>query len=472
MLKRIYSSRVIRYFLFAVSQLIIGMTVVPFAHSEDSAMRILASCLVARGNRLYADFFEHHGPLLISAISWIFRFIHSCNPVIPRYGVYILFSIALWVVISATKSIKPALLLLFFYVLLSFTYGTTLVLSETWLMSTVILLVVLLFFHARLSKPVFWIVFGFVQLSLFSESPLYIPCAVLALLYFLTRKKYSAVSLITVSVLPSLLFFLTLVHLRGYWNNVILFNCTYVSRYTGSFPMIWISYVSQTVQNIFQIASSIQFWRYTYRFNALFECILITTWIILQIKVIKRFSFLIGLSLLLRPGNYHMLPFIFFALFEIILFLPKSKYIVWGFILLALISIRLAYTPSRYDFDALYENLTLYYGNVIREYTAPDDHILLFTGQKDDYILTNRMPGTYYYLFYPWVYDMPKANEQLLKDISNNKIKVILFDSSYLASDGANLPYFQKIVDFLDADPSYKALPLRDNGRMYISTTE
>ena len=136
--------------------------------------------------------------------------------------------------------------------------------------------------------------------------------------------------------------------------------------------------------------------------------------------------------------------------------------------LLAVVSIRLAYTPSRYDLDALYENLTAYYSSIIQKYTKPDDTILLFTGQKDNYILTNRMPATYYYLFYPWVYDMKGTKEQLEQDIHNEKAEAILFDSAYLASDGARTPYFQQFVDLLDSDTSYTLVPLRNSGRMYV----
>lgn len=467
--------RTYKYWILFVSQLFVGFFIVFREFSEDSAVKLTGACLASRGERLYVDFFEHHGPLVLTVVSWLYRVIRTCDSMAPRYFVYGLFCASLWLIYVYAKSFKTAYILLIFYVLLSVTYGTTILLSETWLVPTVLGAFTLLYFHRRLPVQTFWVLFSFVEASFFLESPLYIPCGIAVLAYFFFAGRYPRRVLLVAGLIPTMALLLY-VGIGAYVRDVIMFNLVYNAKYTGPLWVIDYQYITQLVHSILQIFTTPQFWRYTYRFNALFEGFLMVTWIgsTMRLSTVKKnrylyyFNIIIALLLFARPGNYHMLPFLFFLLVEVTYFLPMNRRGMAIMVILLLLGTRLYYSPSRYNFDNLYGGLVSYYRKIILQYTKSGDHILLFTGQKDDYLAADRMPGTSYYMFYPWVYDVPGASDQLMSDIASGKNALIIFDAAYLTPSSRKVRYIDRVYQYLSTDAAYRSVTLLNNGRMYV----
>jgi hypothetical protein len=463
--------------LLIVFQIIIILTLVPYGYSGDNAILMTSACVIHSGARMYKDFFEQHGPLMITTVSWIYKLINGCSLYIPRYVFYIMFCAVLWLIVKYSKSVKTALFLLLMYALMSVSYSTTAVLSESWMTIVSLMTFLLLFFHKQLPKILFWVLFSLVELSFFLESPVYIPCGLILLLYFLIDSRYNKETLLLTSFLPSIIFLLLFVSIKDYWHLVYVFNWQYYKAVSGWGPGLYWQYFTNTTNAVGQLFTTATFWKDTSRYRTLLEITIIVTCVALQIKnILTRkttrvviFNILIAFALFIRPDSYHMTPFLFFLLAQIVYFFPNKNIAPIIISVILLLGVRVFYSPDRYNFNALYEDRINYYNRLIVKNTKPDDSILLFTGQPDSYIATHHLPGSYYFSNLPWVGIIPGVQVRLFNDIMNNSIKFILIQptGSTLAGHPAD-SYSKKTIDFLDADPLYRLVQLPDNVRMYL----
>jgi len=464
-----------------IAQLIIAVILVPYGYASDSATHMLSSCLVSKGLRLYADFLTNHGPLMITVNSWIYKLIGNCNMLTPRFLLFIMVSAVIWLIAIYGKSMKSSFFLILMYALLSISYGTTAFLSENWMISVALTLFSLINFYKYIPRKLFFILFAFVELSLFLESPVYIPCGIIVLTYFCIKRQHDKKLLLLMGFLPSILFLLLFVPLKDYWNVVYAFNWHYYAAISRWGPYSYWNYFRISIDAVFQIFTTPKFWTNTGRFMALLELAIIATWIVIKIwkfssgkkKLDYYASLIIPLLLFMRPDSYHMIPFLFFLLAEIIYFLPKKSCSTIILAIIFLLGVRVFISPDRYYFFKLYGNTIKYYDSIVTSNTKLGDKILLFTSQPDSFLLTDRMPGSYYWSDITWASIIPGALMHIESNITKNNVKLIIIEVPQGTFAGQSAQkHVSPLLHFLDTNHSYSKtmLPI-NNALLYIRTS-
>jgi len=417
---------------------------------------------------------------MITVNSWIYKLTGACNIFIPRYFLFFIVSAIIWLIAIYGKSIKSAFFITLIYALLSISYGTTAFLSENWMISVALTLFLLINSYKHLPRILFFILFAFVELSLFVESPVYIPCGIVVLTYFSIEQKRDKILLLLTAILPSVLFLLLFVSLKDYWNVVYAFNWQYYAAISHFGPYSYWNYFRISVSEILQIFTTPDFWTNTARFMSLLELTIIGTWVGIKIwkfpsekkKINYYASLLIPLLLFMRPDDFHMIPFLFFLIAEIIYFLPKKTYSVYILAIILLLAARTFISPDRNYFFTNYKNLVSYYDSIVATNTNPDDKILLFTGQPDSYLISEHMPGSYYWSDITWGTVMPGVLSHLIRDITNNNVKLIIVEVPQGVFEGQYAKErISPVLKFLDTNPLYTktVLPV-NNAVMYLHT--
>ncbi len=447
-----------------ILQIAIAIFILPISEFSDSADNLLGGCLILNGKHIYTDFFSHHAPFMYYVAAGIHKLYGECSLLIPRYFFYILFSGSIWLLFFYTRLLRLPFVVLISYALLSIFYSTHLILAETWLINIVICTFLLLFFHEKMSKKIFFLLFLIAQFSFIVASPVYVFTNVLLMLYFFLTSSYNKYLLVVFSFIPAL-GFLILVGINSFWSNVFIFNYNYYAPYSMGILKEHLMYGISQVDNLIKILDVTTLGRYTERFALLFEGILIIAWLFVQKhvwntsskKIIVVFNILIGVSLFVRTGGHHLLPLIFFFLIEILYFLPRRK---WSFPILGillLLGIRIFIGPFFFwlnDKNVRFQSLQ----KVVTEHTNKDDSMLIYPLRPELYVASNRNPGSYYYFYLPWVADMPGTQAQIISDIKNNRVKIVIMESDWKIGNESIRSYMRGVSEFMNGSDEYQKI--------------
>jgi hypothetical protein len=80
--------------------------------------------------------------------------------------------------------------------------------------------------------------------------------------------------------------------------------------------------------------------------------------------------------------------------------------------------------------------------------------VLVYPGRSAVYLVTQRMPGSYYNQYGPCL--PPEGNERVIHDIVNNSVSLVIIDNKHNAF-GRGLPsmYLQRTIHFLESNHTY-----------------
>jgi hypothetical protein len=88
--------------------------------------------------------------------------------------------------------------------------------------------------------------------------------------------------------------------------------------------------------------------------------------------------------------------------------------------------------------------------------TTLKDSILIYPLRPEVYLLTGRMPGSYYYFFLPWNSDNPGSEATIITDIKNKKVRLIIFqDDVKIRGKYQPTIFTKRIRQYLDDNPQY-----------------
>lgn len=453
--------------LFLVFVIIcIGILLVPRLWSGDAYDNLVGGCLISHGAMIYRDFFAHHAPLPYYLVGLVDGLTGTCSYLLPQLFFFGFFVASVLLLLKYTKSFFSAFFLLFTYASLGIVYGTIFVEAESWLASVSILIFLLLFFSKQMNKFVFWTIFIIVQLSIQAAMPLYMLIALLLFLYFAMKDKAKIIYYFLASFLPFLVL-LVYLNFANYYHYVFLFNNTYYAAYVGSFLQQYVTFIPATISSLIHIAATPKDWKLIDTYAFLFSTIVMVVWISLQIAYRKKlyqhtpFLFIVNLlvfiNLSFHIGGGHMVPLVFFALTEILFIfstipLPKRYYLLLIVLFLLLARLlrfeQVLFTTQDYSEP--------YYTKFILAHSKPSDNVL-FLNKNALYILTNRMPGSYYYFLLPWVADEKGAEQRVLSDIEREKVKIIIiYNTNLIFSKHSPVQYISYIERNLKRDKHYK----------------
>ena len=441
----------IKSLCFGILTVLIGIFIVPLGQPNDSADNFLGGCLMMHGQRIYTDFMSQHNPLMYYLMAWLYKLLGRCDIVIPRFACYTLFIGILLLFIYFTKKYTVSLFLLLSYGLLAFIYTNHLVIAETWVMFTGLVTLLLLWFHRQMPRFVFWLLFIFAEFSFITANPLYIPAAGVLALYFFTERGYNKLTVVFTSVIPAILLFSTL-NLKDYVHQVINFNIYQYPFCVGSLLAIYRHYLSPAIHhlNMSDFATDRLF----------FEIILAGLVVFFNgirskkgTQTMKIGIFCVAMTVLLgiRPNDFHIQPYIFFALAQVAYFTATSNQYILGLLLVFMIRFFVPmYGPTRSDTDPDARR----YAQLVQEYSNVGDHVLIYPARPIAYLMANRIPGSYYSTF---ISCFPEDSEdRVIHDITDHIIMVVVIDNKNGLWGMGPLHNLKKITDFLQTDPKYQ----------------
>lgn len=412
---------------------IIGIYIVPIGQPGDSADNFLGGCLIFHHARLYTDFVSQHNPLMYYITAGIYNILGHCDILIPRYIFYALFVGILCMFWRLTGRFRISFVLLLTYGLLSQGYSNHLVLGETWIMFMSLLTLLLLWFYKRIPRMLFWGLFILVQFSFITVNPIYIPITFVLLFYFIKIRKYNPLTLIVASFIPALLLF-SRINMSDYVQSVIVFNQKYYPICAGSPIHIYLHYAGQVVRHL--------------NASIVLELFLGILLILVNFKrgLTGWICIIVGLLLAIRPEGFRLQPFVFYTTANVLYILPKKNTYVQFILLAIMVWIFIpVYLNAVHDPDSDAKE----YIKLINSNTQPGDKVLIYPGRAAVYIVTGRMPGSYYDYFAPCF--PPTAQDRVISDIMKNKVALVIIDNKHNAF-GKGLPrnYMTKIIEFMD----------------------
>lgn len=457
----------------------IGWLLIPQVWSGDVYGSLVGGCLISHGVKMYTGFFSHHAPLADYIAGFVDTITHTCTYILPQLFFYAFFVASVLLLVKYTESFFSASFLLVTYAAFGIVYGTTFVLAESWLDSISILLFLLLFFQKSMSNIIFWIVFIIVQFSIQTAVPLYMPIAFILLVFFAMQDKTKILYYVLGSYIPFIVFLLYL-GIANYYHAVFLFNVVYYAPYTNSYVQQYLTLVPSIVSTLIHIGIHPQDWKSMDTFAFLFTTIVLILWVFLHIKYKKKvyrkntflffINLLIFLTLSIHTGGGHLVPITFFAFAEILWIfsinpLPMVCYPVLFILFILLVRLLrfeiVLYTTEDYSQP--------FYTKFILAHSKATDKILSFPGDNALYVLTNRMPGSYYFYMLPWVSDQKGVQERVFHDIQKEKVKIIITDDTNPFVTIHSLSRFMTFIEtHLSADRHYNEVSTRKGVKIFL----
>jgi len=461
---------------------VIGILIVSRLWSGDNTDNLIGGCLISHGALIYKDFFSHHAPLSYYLVALVDKITGSCSYIFPQLFFYTFYIGCILLLLNYTKSYLSAIFLLFTYGSLGEVYGSTFVMAESWLAGVTILIFILLFFHKSINRVLFWVIFIIVQFSIPASMPLYFPVTILLFIYFTIKERRKIFYLFFASFLPFFTFLL-FISITNYYHYAFLFNTTYYVPYSGTLLQQYTSFFSSTFSVIIQLFTSFDVYKHRDTYAFIFSTFILLTWFYLHImqrkqiygknKLLFYFNLLIFLSLTLHPGGFHMYPLFIFALTELlfifqILKINRLQFTVLSILFLLLF--RLFVTElSIFYFHGDYDPSRTQYVKFILSHSKKEDRILFYPYQNELYLLTNRLPGSYYYFLYPWIAEQPNAQDIVIRNIKKEKPKIIIIDNvSLVLGKYSALEFLSKLENNLENNKNYKNLSKNNSVLMYV----
>lgn len=445
---------------------IIAVFVIPVGQFTDSADNLVGGCLISQGKTMYVDFFSHHGPFIYHFIGGFYKIIGFCDLLLPRYLFFILFCFTVFLVYTITRSFKISLSLILLLGLTSIYYSSNQILAETWLMNIAVYTFLLLFFYKKMKGIFFYTVFSIVQFSYITVNPTFFPMAIVLLIFFYIQNKHHKFLLLFLSLLPAGIFILFL-PFKAFFENFYVFNTKYYIPFVGSIQS-WIIgfFTSHAAAAVSMFIHPVAGIRNMDQAATTFETFLFFLWIIAMITALKsqKISYRVFVlniilfgCLMIRTGGSHGLPLLFFVTTETAYFAPVNRLNIVIITIIFILLLRIFLGPYRFwmrkqNKDPSIESIS----QIVMSHTSAGDEILVYPLRPEVYLRTQRMPGSYYYFFLPWIAARPGAQEKVIADIKKRKVKAVIFENTVLLNTYPLTSYNNKILHYLDTEYTKK----------------
>jgi hypothetical protein len=149
---------------------------------------------------------------------------------------------------------------------------------------------------------------------------------------------------------------------------------------------------------------------------------------------------LLLVPLAVARDGFHLAPFVALACFGCVQLLPSAGWrngraqILGVAVVLIALRIYFFYLPVHPGEESELTE-SMHPAAPVQRASSPDDAILYLPIAPQGYLADDRRPGSFYTSFLPWQADLPGAEERLIADIEQNRVKVIVVDQEALIWD-------------------------------------
>jgi hypothetical protein len=419
----------------------------------DEADNVMGACLMGRGALIYRDFFSHHFPAPYYALAALGE-AGACSVLAGRLlGVVGLMVAGAAFALAARNALAPLALVVMG--LVAPLYYLQLYLAETFItIGLIVALVMLTERGRRLRGPTGFLLrmAGLTVLS--SSSPLGLMMALLLtpLVILGAGRPYTAPVLACAAGLLGWPLALALQGtLPAFVDQALRFNTEIYSRYldvqlTNPLALVW-----ETISFVRHRFSFVMDWligqetkataaNFAVGFELLLALLLGGLLIARRGEGLFRLGVALVVPLALSRDGFHLSPFIGLACFGCVQLVPRAA---WRNGRMQLVGVALALIALRIYFfflpvhpgaaDELAESLRP--EAPVQRASAPGEPILYLPIAPHGYLADDRRPGSFYTSFLPWYADVPGAEDRLIADIEQNRVKVIALDQEALIWD-------------------------------------
>jgi hypothetical protein len=419
----------------------------------DEADNVVGACLMSRGGLVYRDFFSHHFPAPYYALASLGE-PAACSVLAGRVlGILGLTVAAALFTVAARNAAAPVALLVMG--LVAPLYYLQLYLAETYIAIGLIVTLGMLTERGRhLRGPAGHALRLLGVTILASSSPLGLMMALvlLPLVVLGAGRPYTPTIAACVGALLA-------------WPAVLAVQGTlpaFVEQGIRFNTQVYAPYLSVELTNPLSLLwETLSFGRHRFSFAmdwligqetkataasfaVVFELLL--TVLLGGLLIARRDERLFRLGLLLlvplavaRDG-FHLAPFVALACFGCVQLLPSAGWrngraqILGVAVVLIALRIYFFYLPVHPGEESELTE-SMHPAAPVQRASSPDDAILYLPIAPQGYLADDRRPGSFYTSFLPWQADLPGAEERLIADIEQNRVKVIVVDQEALIWD-------------------------------------
>jgi hypothetical protein len=450
--------------LLALS-ILLGYLTLRFGRTSDEYDNFLGGCLIAQGQVIYLDFFSNHHPFHYYLLGGLYNWF-GCDLVLPRFLTLGLVTGTFLLAYYVSGNISNLVGMLLYH-LFAPIYRGQFYLAEVFLgLGLIILLNTTLAPRCDLNRRGLFVAQFIGHFMVVNSNVSGAFFSGLFLLYSTARARrltweHAAFLL---SFLPMFAIMLAQGNAREFFDQAISFNLNVYSKYIGTSLINPIDvmnaayrFVAYRLENIIFVVDR---WEGRW-YQHVQELVLLATVLAYILFFRQRraldlgFLLLLGLLSLNRPVEHRTLPFVALALFAITMLLRSGSarrwrlvrvgYAVW---LLAFAAWTYAwFAPSdRSDYFSLQINrLSSGSDRYLQQFTDPGEKVLFYSYDPLAYLTGDRQPGSFYYFFFPWQAELPGVQERIIRDIEDNGVKLVAFDTH----DRGLLQYGAKVYEHL-----------------------
>lgn len=376
----------------------------------DETDNFTGGWLISQGYMPYRDFFSHHMPLPYFLSSFLI-FLGYDNPVMLRIGMIII-TLIFWGIVYyiLEENIDQKL---FLAVMMAYTITTPMfwgyMLLADVLFAQSIFLAYLIYYRkigsldfSRNDIVGLYIIF---IIAILSTIVSLIPITLLVIFYIYKTKRY-------MTFVPLIVIFLLIFSIPYIWFFAFKFNMEYYSIYYK--PILGM--IVTTVPMWFGLSLLL--------LNAVYAYILYK-----KDKTFALFYIIFILSLMIRGSSFHGIPYFLLSIFAgmsvIYYFIQNMRREYINGIMASILILLIISIP--YDTGGSFDKG--YYDMLIQKYTDSTDKIWIVPAEGSGmYIQNNRLPGTRFLYYYPWIAEYDKKDHLSLQDLEKNKPKMIIWD--------------------------------------------
>ena len=423
----------------------------------DEADNVMGACLMSRGGLVYRDFFSHHFPAPYYALASLGES-GACSVLAGRVlGVVGLVVASALFAIVARNALAPLALVVMG--LVAPLYYLQLYLAETFIAIGLIVTLATLTEAGGRRRGRIGQGFRLLGLTILaSSSPLGLMMAlVLTPLVVLGAGRPYTPTIATCAA--ALLGWPAVLAVQGtlpaFVDQAIRFNTQVYARYltvelTNPLALLW-----QTLAFVRHRFSFAMDWLIGQETKATaanfavgFELLLVVLFGALLIgrrdERLFRLGVLLLVPLAVSRDGFHLAPFVALACFGCVHLLPPILWrsgrlqilaVVLGLVALRIYLFFLPMHPS--EADELAESLRPEVQ--VQRASSPSEPVLYLPIAPQGYLADDRRPGSFYTSFLPWQADVPGAEDRLIADIEQNRVKVIVLDQEALIWDAYRL---------------------------------
>ena len=419
----------------------------------DEADNVMGACLMSRGALVYRDFFSHHFPAPYYALALLGES-GACSVLAGRVlGVVGLAVAALLFAVVARNALAPLALVVMG--LVSPLYYLQRYLAETFISIGLIVTLGMLTEaggrrRGRTAQALRWL--GLTILA--SSSPLGLMMALVLLPLVVLRAGRPYTPTIATCA-AALLAWPAALAIQGtlpaFVDQAIRFNTEIYARYltvelTNPLALLWETLAF--VRHRFSFAMDWLIGQETKataaNFAVGFELLLVTLLggllLARRDERIFRLGVLLLVPLAVSRDGFHLAPFVALACFACVQLLPPIPWksgrlqilaAVLGLVALRIYFFFLPVHPG--EADELADSLRP--EAQVQRASTPSEPVLYLPIAPQGYLADDRRPGSFYTSFLPWQADVPGAEDRLIADIEQNRVKVIVVDQEALIWD-------------------------------------